>query len=119
MLKLKISWELEDGSKFEEWTRPIELAAAEREVFNGRSVIAVLRDDSAPSNHFMLYLAHKIHQRISDKQLAILTFGLKKLLRLGCLNLISQKVQLRKHNSNGYSFSHSNRSCSSILVRGC
>jgi hypothetical protein len=83
MLKLKISWELEDGSKFEEWTRPIELAAAEREVFNGRSVIAVLRDDSAPSNHFMLYLAHKIHQRISDKPIGNLDVWSKKVVEIG------------------------------------
>lgn len=67
MLKLRIKWELEDGSVYEEWTRPIELSMAERELFGGKSVIAVLRDESAPSNNFMLFLAHKIQQRLSDK----------------------------------------------------
>lgn len=67
MLKLRLKWELEDGSVYEEWTRPIELSMAERELFGGKSVIAVLRDESAPSNNLMLFLAHKIQQRISDK----------------------------------------------------
>jgi hypothetical protein len=83
MLKLKISWEMEDGSKFEEWTRPSELGMAERELYNGRSVIAVLRDESSPSNNFILYLAHKIHQRLSDKPVGNLEQWSKKVIEVG------------------------------------
>jgi hypothetical protein len=83
MLKLKISWELEDGSKFEEWTRPTELAMAERELFNGKSIIAVLRDDSSPSNQFLLYIAHKIHQRVSEKPVGNFEQWQKKVIEVG------------------------------------
>ena len=44
MLKLKLTWEMEDGSKFEEWTRPIEMASAERELYQGKSIIRILRE---------------------------------------------------------------------------
>jgi hypothetical protein len=83
MLKLKISWELEDGSKFEEWTRPTELAMAERELFNGKSIIAVLRDDSSPSNQFLLFIAHKIHQRVSEKPVGNFDQWQKKVIEVG------------------------------------
>ena len=32
MLKLKLRWELETGEVYEEWTRPNELAQAEKEL---------------------------------------------------------------------------------------
>ena len=67
MLKLKLTWELETGEKFEEWTRPIELAMAEKELYNGQSVIKILRDESTPSNTLLLFLGHKIQQRITNK----------------------------------------------------
>ena len=65
MLKLEISWELETGEKFEEWTRPIELAMAEKELYNGQSVIKILREESTPSNTLLLFLGHKIQQRVT------------------------------------------------------
>jgi hypothetical protein len=67
MLKLEISWELETGEKFEEWTRPIELAMAEKELYNGQSVIKILREESTPSNTLLLFLGHKIQQRVTNK----------------------------------------------------
>jgi hypothetical protein len=82
MLKLRLKWELEDGSVFEEWTRPVELSMAERELFNGKSVIAVLRDESAPSNSLMLFLAHKIQQRLSDKPIGNLDQWSKKVVEV-------------------------------------
>jgi len=83
MLKLKIHWELEDGSQFDEWTRPIELAIAEKELFNGKSIIAVLRDEQVPSNQLMLYLAHKIHQRIAEKPIGNFDVWSKKIVNVG------------------------------------
>jgi hypothetical protein len=67
MLKLQITWELETGEKFEEWTRPIELAMAEKELYNNQSVIKILREESTPSNTLLLFLSHKIQQRVTGK----------------------------------------------------
>jgi hypothetical protein len=67
MLKLKMVWELETGEKFEEWTRPIELSLAEKELYNGKSIIKILTDESSPSNTLLLFLAHKIQQRVTKK----------------------------------------------------
>lgn len=83
MIKLKIIWEMEDGSKFEEWTRPLELAAAERDLYKGKSIVAVLREESAPSNNFILYMAHKIHQRVSDKPVGNFDQWSKKVIDVG------------------------------------
>jgi hypothetical protein len=67
MLKLQISWELETGEKFDEWTRPIELAMAEKELYNNKSIVRVLMDESTPSNQLLLFLGHKIQQRVTKK----------------------------------------------------
>jgi len=67
MLKLQISWELETGEKFDEWTRPIELAMAEKELYNNKSIIKVLMEDSTPSNSLLLFLGHKLQQRVTKK----------------------------------------------------
>ena len=67
MLKLQISWELETGEKFEEWTRPIELALAEKELYSGKSIVKILIEESTPSNTLLLFLAHKMQQRVSKK----------------------------------------------------
>jgi hypothetical protein len=49
MLKLKLTWEMETGEKFEEWTRPIELSLAEKELY---SMVSQL----------LKYLLKKAHQ---------------------------------------------------------
>ena len=67
MLKLKLTWELETGEKFEEWTRPIELSLAEKELYSGKSIIKILIEESTPSNTLLLFLGHKIQQRITQK----------------------------------------------------
>jgi hypothetical protein len=67
MLKLKLTWEMETGEKFEEWTRPIELSLAEKELYNNKSIVKILIDESTPSNTLLLFLAHKIQQRVSKK----------------------------------------------------
>ena len=67
MLKLKIVWELETGEKFDEWTRPIELSLAEKELYSGKSIIKILTEESSPSNTLLLFLAHKIQQRVTKK----------------------------------------------------
>ena len=67
MLKLKLTWELETGEKFDEWTRPIELSLAEKELYNGKSIVKILIDESTPSNTLLLLLAHKIQQRVTKK----------------------------------------------------
>jgi hypothetical protein len=67
MLKLKLTWELETGEKFEEWTRPIELSLAEKDLYAGKSIVKILMDDSTPSNTLLLFVAHKIQQRITKK----------------------------------------------------
>lgn len=82
MLKLKVKWEMEDGSKFEEWTRPLEMAMAERELYQGKSIITILRDEQVPSNNLMMYLAHKIHQRLSEKPVGNLEQWSKKVVDL-------------------------------------
>lgn len=83
MIKLKITWEMEDGSKFEEWTRPIELANAEKDLYGGKSIIVTLRDEQSPSNNLIMYLAHKIHQRISDKPVGNFDQWSKKIIEVG------------------------------------
>lgn len=67
MLKLKLLWELETGERFEEWTRPIELSLAEKELYNGKSIIKILTEESSPSNTLLLFLSHKIQQRTTGK----------------------------------------------------
>ena len=67
MLKLKLTWELETGEKFEEWTRPIELSLAEKELYSGKSIIKILTEESSPSNTLLLFLSHKIQQRVTKK----------------------------------------------------
>ena len=67
MLKLKLIWELETGEKFEDWTYPIELSLAEKELYNGKSILKVLQDESTPSNTLLLFLGHKIQQRVTKK----------------------------------------------------
>lgn len=67
MLKLKLIWELETGERFEDWTYPIELSLAEKELYNGKSILKVLQDESTPSNTLLLFLGHKIQQRVTKK----------------------------------------------------
>ena len=67
MLKLKLSWELDTGEQFEEWTIPFELALAEKEIYNGKPITTALRDAESPSNNLLLFLAHKIQQRVTKK----------------------------------------------------
>ena len=67
MLKLKLTWELETGEKFDEWTRPIELSLAEKELYNSKSIVKILIDESTPSNTLLLFLGHKIQQRVTKK----------------------------------------------------
>jgi hypothetical protein len=67
MLKLKIRWELETGEVYEEWTRPVELSLAEKELYSGKSIVKILIEESTPSNTLLLFLAHKIQQRVTKK----------------------------------------------------
>ena len=67
MLKLKLAWELETGERFEDWTIPVELSLAEKELYNGKSVIKILTEESVPSSTLLLFLAHKIQQRVTKK----------------------------------------------------
>lgn len=67
MLKLKLAWQLETGERYEEWTRPIELSLAEKDLYNGKSVVKILTEESVPSSTLLLFLAHKIQQRITKK----------------------------------------------------
>jgi len=68
MLKLKIAWELETGERYEDWTYPIELSLAEKELYYGKAIIKILTEDSVPSSTLLLFLAHKIQQRVTKKQ---------------------------------------------------
>lgn len=67
MLKLKLAWELETGERYEDWTYPIELSLAEKELYAGKAIIKVLTEESIPSNTLLLFLAHKMQQRITKK----------------------------------------------------
>ena len=67
MIKIRIQWELETGEKFDEWTRPVELAQAEKELFDGKSILKVLREEGSSSSSDCLFLAHKIQQRVTNK----------------------------------------------------
>ena len=67
MLKLKLAWELETGERFEDWTRPVELSLAEKELYNNKSIIKILTEEEMPSNTLLLFLAHKIQQRVTGK----------------------------------------------------
>jgi hypothetical protein len=92
MLKLKIKWEMEDESKFEEWTRPIELAWAERELYNGKSIVAILQEEHSASNNLLLFLAHKIHTRLSDKPVGNFDQWSKKVITLEMPDFEAGKV---------------------------
>jgi hypothetical protein len=82
MIKLRIQWELETGEKFDEWTRPVELAQAEKELFEGKSILKVLREEGSASHSLCLFLGHKMQQRVTNK---IENFDLwkKKVLDIG------------------------------------
>ena len=67
MIKLKLSWTLDTGEVYEDWTLPIELAMAEKELFNGKPITTALRDAESPSNQLLLFLAHKIQKRVTQK----------------------------------------------------
>lgn len=67
MLKLKLAWELETGERFEEWTRPVELSLAETELYKGKGIIKILTEEDVPSTSLLLFLAHKMQQRITTK----------------------------------------------------
>ena len=67
MLKLKLAWELETGERFEDWTIPIELSLAEKEFYQGKSIVSVLQQEGLPSATLQLFLAHKIQQRVTKK----------------------------------------------------
>ena len=71
MLKLKLSWELDTGEQFEEWTIPFELALAEKEIYNGKPITTALRDAESPSNNLLLFLAHKMQKRVTQKPVPI------------------------------------------------
>jgi hypothetical protein len=56
MLKLKLTWEMETGEKFEEWTRPIELSLAEKELYNKVSQLSKYLLTIAPQvTHLLLF----------------------------------------------------------------
>jgi hypothetical protein len=42
-------------------------ALAEKELYNNKSIVKILIDESTPSNTLLLFLAHKIQQRVSKK----------------------------------------------------
>ena len=67
MLKLRIQWKLETGEEFNEWTRPLELAMAEKELYNNSSIIKILLEEDQASSTLLLFLAHKMQQRITKK----------------------------------------------------
>ena len=67
MLKLKLAWELETGERFEDWTIPVELSLAEKEFYQGKSIVSVLQQEGLPSATLQLFLAHKIQQRVTKK----------------------------------------------------
>jgi len=67
MLKLQIAWTLETGEVYEEWTIPLELALAEKEIYNGKPITTALSEDQNPSNTLLLFLAYKIQKRVSGK----------------------------------------------------
>jgi hypothetical protein len=92
MLNLKLGWEMEDGSTFQEWALPIELSMAERELYNGRSLTKVIRDDESASNHLLLWLAHKIHKRKTDKPIGTFDEWAKKVVKCGIEDFDVPKV---------------------------
>lgn len=92
MLKLKIYWELETGEKFEEWTIPLELALAEKEFYNGKNITGVLADEKEPSTTLLLFLAHKIHKRISDKPIPAYELWATKIIRVEATDLSHPKL---------------------------
>lgn len=67
MLKLKLAWELETGERYEDWTYPVELSLAEKEIYGGKALVKILTEESIPSSTLLLFLAHKIQQRITKK----------------------------------------------------
>ena len=68
MLKLKIKWEYETGEVFEDWTRPFEIAWAEKDLYKGESIVKVLSEQNVPSNELLLFLGHKIATRVDKPQ---------------------------------------------------
>ena len=68
MLKLKLKWEYETGEVFEDWTRPFEIAWAEKELYKGESIVKVLSEQNVPSNELLLFLGHKIATRVDKPQ---------------------------------------------------
>jgi len=92
MLKLKIAWTLETGEQYEEWTIPFELALAEKEIFNGKPITTALRDAESPSNNLLLFLAHKIQKRKSEKPIPVFDVWATKVTDIQFKDLDHPKV---------------------------
>ena len=92
MLKLKLSWELDTGEQFEEWTIPFELALAEKEIYNGKPITTALRDAESPSNNLLLFLAHKMQKRVTQKQVPIFDVWATKVIDIQFKDLDHPKV---------------------------
>jgi hypothetical protein len=92
MLKLKLSWELDTGEQFEEWTIPFELALAEKEIYNGKPITTALRDAESPSNNLLLFLAHKMQKRITQKSIPIFDVWATKVIDIQFKDLDHPKV---------------------------
>jgi hypothetical protein len=97
MLKLQISWELETGEKFDEWTRPIELAMAEKELYNNSLV--------TKSNN------------VSQRRLKVLTLGKTKSSLLQLLILRQQILPSPKYWANSNRISNSNWDNTRLLAQ--
>ena len=92
MLKLKLSWELDTGEQFEEWTIPFELALAEKEIYNGKPITTALRDAESPSNNLLLFLAHKMQKRVTQKPVPIFDVWAIKVIDIQFKDLDHPKV---------------------------
>jgi hypothetical protein len=116
MLKLKLTWELETGEKFEEWTRPIELSLAEKELYNNKSIVKILIDESTPSNTLLLFWLTKFNNELARK-LKTLTLGKAKSPILLLLILRQQILPSPKYRANSSRASNSDWDNTGLLAQ--
>jgi len=116
MLKLKLLWELETGEKFEEWTRPVELSLAEKELYSGKSIVKILIEESTPSNTFFYSWLTRFNN-VLQKKSRTLKLGKAKSPILQLLILRQQILPSPKRRASSSRTSNSNWDNTGLLAQ--
>jgi hypothetical protein len=116
MLKLKLTWEMETGEKFEEWTRPIELSLAEKELYNGKSIVKILLTKAHQVTHCFYFWLTKFNNELAIKSKTLI-LGKAKSPILQLLILRQQILPSPKYRANSSRASNSDWDNTRLLAQ--